>query len=171
MASISESQTGRGLFSWMRRDGKPMKPSTREAWYGYFLASPWIIGFLVFTVGPMLASLIIGLYRTDFLTETTFVGFKWYQSVLRDSLVRKALINTALFIIIVEVAIPAGYWPVEFDSRPDVASLRHRPAALDLQPGVGVAVTNHNGLLGGRRGDADLFGRAAWDSDVAIRSR
>ena len=77
----------------MNRDGKPMKPSTREAWYGYFLASPWIIGFIVFTVGPMLASLIIGLYRTDFLTETTFVGLRWYQNVLSDSLVRKALIK------------------------------------------------------------------------------
>ena len=97
MASISESQTQRGLVSWLRRDGKPMKPSTREAWYGYLLASPWIIGFIVFTVGPMLASLVIGMYRTDFLTETTFVGLRWYQNVLRDSLVRKALINTAIF--------------------------------------------------------------------------
>ena len=83
MAGISESQVSRGMFSWLRRDGKPMKPSTREAWYGYLLASPWIIGFIVFTVGPMLASLIIWLYRTDFLTETTFVGFKWYQNVLQ----------------------------------------------------------------------------------------
>ena len=97
MASISETQTQKGLGAWFRRDGKPMKPSTREAWYGYLLASPWIIGFVVFTVGPMLASLIIGMYRTDFLTETTFVGFRWYQNVLSDSLVRKALINTAIF--------------------------------------------------------------------------
>jgi multiple sugar transport system permease protein len=45
----------------------------------------------------MLASLVIGMFRTDFLTETTFVGLRWYQNVLSDSLVRKALINTAIF--------------------------------------------------------------------------
>lgn len=45
----------------------------------------------------MLASLIIGLYRTDFLNETTFVGLRWYQNVLSDSLVRKSLFNTAFY--------------------------------------------------------------------------
>ncbi|MCB0183716.1 MAG: sugar ABC transporter permease, partial [Caldilineaceae bacterium] len=79
------------------RGDRVMRQSTREALYGYLLISPWLLGFIIFTVGPMLASLVIGLYRTDFLTETTYVGLKWYRNVLTDSLVRKALINTAIY--------------------------------------------------------------------------
>ncbi len=76
---------------------RTMKRSTREALYGYLMISPWIIGFLVFTAGPMIASFIIGMFRTDFLSGAEFVGFRWYISVLTDTLVRKAVINTALY--------------------------------------------------------------------------
>ncbi len=92
MASISSSDSVIGT-----RDRAVMKQSTREALYGYLLASPWIIGFVIFTAGPMLASLYIGLHRTDFLTEWTFIGFKWYRNIFTDTLIRKALINTAIF--------------------------------------------------------------------------
>jgi len=76
---------------------RPLKPRTREALYGYLFMSPWIIGFIVFTLGPMLATIVLGLYRTDFLTVTEFVGLQWYKSVLTDTLVHKALGNTAVY--------------------------------------------------------------------------
>ena len=80
-----------------QRDRRPMRQSTREALYGYAMASPWIIGFLVFTFGPMLASLVIGFYDTNFIGKWDFVGLRWFTSVLQDALVRKALLNTAYF--------------------------------------------------------------------------
>ena len=79
------------------RERKPLKPGTQEALYGYLLMSPWIIGFILFTAGPMIATIVISLYRTDFLTYTEFVGFKNYDSVLSDALVRKAFLNTAIY--------------------------------------------------------------------------
>ena len=82
-----------------------MKQSTREAIYGYAMASPWIIGFLVFTLGPVVASFVIGLYRTDFLTTTQFIGLHWYKSLLTDTLVRKAFLNTAYYSF---VTVPLG---------------------------------------------------------------
>ncbi len=100
MASLSETQSQTNPIGPSNKGGphkKVLSHTTREALYGYLLASPWIIGFFVFTAGPMLASLIIGLYRTDFLNETTFVGLRWYQNVLSDSLVRKSLFNTAFY--------------------------------------------------------------------------
>lgn len=45
----------------------------------------------------MIASLIIGLYSTDFLDKWEFVGLHWYRSVLTDKLVHKAFLNTAYF--------------------------------------------------------------------------
>jgi multiple sugar transport system permease protein len=77
---------------------RALKPATREAIYGYAFMSPWIVGFLVFTAGPMIATLVLGLYRTDFLTVTEFVGLRWYTNVVTDRLVHKALANTAIYV-------------------------------------------------------------------------
>jgi multiple sugar transport system permease protein len=77
---------------------RPIKPRTREAIYGYAFMSPWIIGFLVFTAGPMIATLVFGLYRTDFLTVNEFVGLRWYANVITDRLVHKAIGNTAIYV-------------------------------------------------------------------------
>jgi len=76
---------------------KPLKRGTKEALYGYLTISPWIVGFLVFTIGPIIASLVISLYDTDFLTKADFVGAQWYRSALQDAFVQKALVNTAYF--------------------------------------------------------------------------
>jgi multiple sugar transport system permease protein len=87
------------MVDFVRRiqDRKPLKPATQEALYGYLLMSPWIIGFLIFTAGPMIASFIIGLYQTDFLTQTTYVGFQNFRNVVADRLVYKAFLNTAYY--------------------------------------------------------------------------
>lgn len=76
---------------------RPLKRATREALYGYLTISPWIIGFLTFTLGPMVASIVISLYDTDFLTRWNFVGLRWYESLMTDVLVHRALINTAYY--------------------------------------------------------------------------
>ena len=64
------------------------------------MLSPWLIGFLVFVLFPMVASLVIGMYRTDFLTSWEFVGLYYYKSRQTDVLVRKALLNTAYFSLV-----------------------------------------------------------------------
>lgn len=97
MTTVSTAQERRGFFGLFGNRERPMKPATREALYGYLLASPWILGFIIFTVGPMIASLVIGLYRTDFLSTTEFIGLKWYTKVWQDTLVLKAMRNTAIF--------------------------------------------------------------------------
>lgn len=80
-----------------RAKERTMKPSLREAIYGYIFMSPWIIGFILFTAGPMIASFVLGFYRTDFLTETRFIGAKWYLNLFTDRIVHKALGNTAVY--------------------------------------------------------------------------
>jgi len=82
-------------LTWLSR--RPMRQSTREAIYGYALMSPWIIGFLIFTIGPMIASFVISLFSTDFLTKTEYIGLHWYSAAINDKLVHKALINTAVY--------------------------------------------------------------------------
>ncbi len=74
-----------------------MSHQRREALYGLICISPWIIGFLVFTLGPIIASLLISLFRTDFLSTWDFVGGRNYSLMASDLLARKALGNTAYY--------------------------------------------------------------------------
>lgn len=83
-----------------------LSPWLREALFGYLCLIPWIVGVLVFTAGPMLASLGLSLFRTDFLNTTRFIGLKWYGDILfTDRLATKALLNTAYYTF---VMVPAS---------------------------------------------------------------
>jgi len=74
-----------------------LSQAKREALYGYLTISPWIVGFVVFTSGPIIASFVISLFDTDFLTHWNFVGWNNYAEMVADTLVHKALINTAYY--------------------------------------------------------------------------
>ncbi len=50
----------------------------RESLWGYFFISPWVIGFIIFTAGPMLASLVLSLTHYDIASSPIFVGFDNY---------------------------------------------------------------------------------------------
>jgi multiple sugar transport system permease protein len=77
-------------------------PARREALYGYLFIGPWLVGLVVFTLGPMIASLVMSL--TDFDPvhpgAVTFVGLENYVQLTRDPLVATSLIATAKFALI-----------------------------------------------------------------------
>ena len=79
-----------------------MGPTRREAMWGLVFVAPWIIGFLLFTVGPLIASLVFSL--TDFNLvrpeAVRFVGLDNYARLAADPLVIQGLIVTARFAII-----------------------------------------------------------------------
>ncbi len=73
--------------------------------WGYFFISPWLIGFLIFTAGPMLASLYLSFCKYD-LYQLQWVGTKNYEILLtRDPLFWKSLGNTALYVLF---SVPLG---------------------------------------------------------------
>ena len=57
----------------------------REAIWGYAFISPWLVGFLIFTLLPMLATIAFSLtdMRLEF-SETQFVGMRNYRNLLAD---------------------------------------------------------------------------------------
>lgn len=79
-----------------------MSPSRREAVWGFIFVAPWIIGFLVFTIGPLIASLIFSF--TDFNLirpeAVRFVGLDNYGRLASDPLVIQGLVATAKFAIL-----------------------------------------------------------------------
>jgi multiple sugar transport system permease protein len=80
-----------------------LRPSTREALWGYVFVSPWLIGLLLFTAGPIVASLVMSLTNFDLLhaDQTRFIGLDNYFRMASDPLVAQALVATFKFALIV----------------------------------------------------------------------
>ncbi|MHB1457655.1 MAG: extracellular solute-binding protein [Armatimonadota bacterium] len=78
-----------------RQYGPIGKLSQGEAVAGYLFASPWIIGFLVFTIGPIVASIILSFCDYDVLHPARWVGITNYYELLTDDwhYMSKALYN------------------------------------------------------------------------------
>ena len=69
----------------------------RESIEGYISILPWILGFLVFTAGPMVASLFISLNSWEIVTPARFVGLSDYGTLLSDKLFWTSLYSTAYY--------------------------------------------------------------------------
>ena len=67
---ILSSRTGKG-FKYNRAE-------TRLAWA---MVSPWIVGFIIFTAFPMVASLVMSFTEWDILTPPEFVGLENYHKM------------------------------------------------------------------------------------------
>lgn len=61
---------------------------------GFLFALPWIIGFICFSVYPMLASLYYSFTQFNAMQTPQWVGLDNYISIFQDNLAGKALKNT-----------------------------------------------------------------------------
>jgi multiple sugar transport system permease protein len=77
-----------------------LKHRQREVLWAFIFLIPWIIGLLVFMVGPMLWSLWLSFTDYDpLLPETTFLGMENYRDAFADPRVRRSLWNTVYFTV------------------------------------------------------------------------
>jgi multiple sugar transport system permease protein len=65
-------------------------------WALLFL-SPWLVGFLIFTAGPMIASLVLSFMDYDVLNAPSWTGFENYMELFRDENVMQSLGNTFFY--------------------------------------------------------------------------
>lgn len=65
-----------------------------EARWGYLLIAPLVIGFTIFFLIALGASLVLSFTRWDMLSSPVWVGVANYREVLRDAEFRTALWNT-----------------------------------------------------------------------------
>lgn len=66
---------------------------------GYLFLLPNIIGFLIFVLGPALASLILSFYDWNLFNTPNFVGVGNYVKILHDNTFWQSLFNTIYFTI------------------------------------------------------------------------
>jgi multiple sugar transport system permease protein len=68
-------------------------------WVGYGFIAPWILGFLVFTAGPMLVSIAISFSSWSMLSSPTWVGWEHYERLFTsDPLFTRSLGNTLFYV-------------------------------------------------------------------------
>ncbi|MEO8286090.1 MAG: sugar ABC transporter permease [Chloroflexota bacterium] len=82
----------------------PMSPVVREGITGWLFALPWILGFLVFTVGPMLFAGYTSFTKYNITTAPKWIGLDNYTNLFKDDWFYKSLGNT-FWIVVVKVPI------------------------------------------------------------------
>jgi multiple sugar transport system permease protein len=78
--------------------------SHRSVVRGLLFASPWIIGFIVFQLVPIVASAYFSLTNFNLFQDPQFVGLRNYQRLAGDQLFWKSLVNT-LYLTVIGVPI------------------------------------------------------------------
>jgi multiple sugar transport system permease protein len=77
----------------------------REALTFYLFITPWIVGFLLFTIGPIIASFVLSFTDYDIMLAPSMIGFENYSEISTDPLFYTGLYNT---IYIVVFSVPLG---------------------------------------------------------------
>jgi multiple sugar transport system permease protein len=84
----------------MPRTSRPYRPARREAILFYLCISPWLLGFTVFILGPVLSSLGLSFTRWDLLSDPVFVGLRNYARMVDDKLFWQALSVTVRYTLL-----------------------------------------------------------------------
>lgn len=69
----------------------------REAIEGWLFAAPWIIGFLAFTAGPMIASAVFTFTDWNLLQPPRWIGLSNFRTLAEDPLVWRSLWVTSAY--------------------------------------------------------------------------
>ena len=81
----------------MAERSRPGLLERREARAAYVFIAPWIIGFIVFTAGPMIVSLWLSFTDYSLVEPGQVVGAANYQQLVDDPRVAKSLANTFVY--------------------------------------------------------------------------
>src|SRR6188768_384920 len=84
-------------------EGHPQQ--IRQIFKGLAFLSPWLIGFVVFTLLPVILSLYYSFCDYSLLQSPIYIGTDNYSDLWRDQVFWLALRNTMLY---AAMAIPAG---------------------------------------------------------------
>ena len=89
--------TGLGPRRWWQG------PSGRETLWGIVFIGPWLIGLIVFTAGPMVASLVLSMTNFDMVhpDAVKFVGLDNFEHMTRDTLVITSVFATLRFAVLI----------------------------------------------------------------------
>ncbi|HUX86838.1 MAG TPA: sugar ABC transporter permease [Chloroflexota bacterium] len=98
---------GTSEVSWLARAAGAKSPlKARKALWGYIFLSPWLIGLLVFTIGPIVASFYLSFTDYQVMSPPRWVGLANYEKAfIGDNLFWPSLWVTLKYALVV---VPVG---------------------------------------------------------------
>jgi multiple sugar transport system permease protein len=93
-ATQLDTPRGDGRSPAPRAARRRRRSETRAA---LLFLSPWILGFLIFTLWPVLYSGYLSFTEYDVINDPTYVGFDNYREMLEDPKVSLAIKNTFIY--------------------------------------------------------------------------
>ncbi len=97
--SQAERTNGQNAGSWRNKLGFGAWRAGQQS-EGYLFLLPSLLGFIVFVIFPIGASLVLSFYKWDLLTEPQFIGAKNYvELATTDPLMGRVLFNTFYYMV------------------------------------------------------------------------
>jgi multiple sugar transport system permease protein len=95
---IAHQESSRGrLVGWLTENSMAGM-ARRKALLGYLFILPSLLGVLIFTAGPVLASFGLSLYQWNVISPAKFVGLDNYERLAQDSRALKSFVTTGQFV-------------------------------------------------------------------------
>ncbi|MDQ3809632.1 MAG: hypothetical protein M3336_05015, partial [Chloroflexota bacterium] len=95
LSVTGQAAAARPLTRARGRGGYSM--AAQESLIAYLFILPSFVGFVVFLVIPILASLGLSLFDWELLLPPRFVGLQNFSQLLQDQIFRAVVINTAYY--------------------------------------------------------------------------
>lgn len=90
--------------------GKHMTLQQREEIEAYLFLTPWLLGFLLLILGPLIAAAYFSLTEYSILKSPIFIGFANFRQMMNDELFWQALRVTATYTFVsVPLLVTLGY--------------------------------------------------------------
>ncbi len=104
-SAVVERRRGqRSFVAWLVGAQSPLQ--ARRALWGYTFAIPWLLGLVIFIIGPIVASFILSFTEYDVISRPTFIGLENYRKAFfGDDLFWPSLGRTFEYAIVV---VPLG---------------------------------------------------------------
>ena len=107
-ASTTTARThGAGGTSGAASAGGRSGSRHNQRWLAWIFLAPTILGMGLFTLVPIVASVVLAFFRWDIISAPSFVGFDNFSEVVQDPTVRVSFLNTIVFVV-VAVALQLG---------------------------------------------------------------
>jgi multiple sugar transport system permease protein len=88
-----------------RSHQRKIRKDLRSLLVGLLFISPWIVGFFLFLVYPVLANFYLGMTQYSGFGQPQWIGLQNYAELMSDPLFWKSLYNTFYYVIL---AVPLG---------------------------------------------------------------
>lgn len=82
------------------KDGDSGNGRVSQRWLAWVFLAPTMLGMALFTLVPIVASVVLAFFRWDIISAPSFVGFDNFAEVVQDPTVRVSFLNTIAFVMV-----------------------------------------------------------------------